>query len=183
MTDLPPGRALDVGAGEGADALWLAERGWQVTASDISSRALDRIRAEAQRRGLDVRTLHRDANEPAGFADETYDLVSLQYGSFQRTPEQRGLRNLLDAVAVGGTLLVVGHDLTWLQQPSDPAEQTRMYDPEAYVGIDEIATAITASDDWRVDVNETRPRPPGAISTHHVDDVVLRAVRLNHRNE
>ncbi|MCZ7418650.1 FAD-dependent oxidoreductase [Verrucosispora sp. WMMA2121] len=182
-TDLPPGRALDVGAGEGADALWLAERGWQVTASDVSGRALDRIRAEAERRGLDVRTLHRDANDPAAFADETYDLVSLQYGSFQRTPEQRGLRNLLDAVAVGGTLLVVGHDLTWLQQPSDPAEQTPMYDPQAYVGIDDIVAEITASDDWRIDVHETRPRPPGAISTHHVNDVVLRAVRLDHRKE
>ncbi|NGM14072.1 FAD-dependent oxidoreductase [Verrucosispora sioxanthis] len=182
-TDLPPGRALDVGAGEGADALWLAERGWQVTASDVSGRALDRIRAEAERRGLDVRTLHRDANDPAAYADETYDLVSLQYGSFQRTPEQRGLRNLLDAVAVGGTLLVVGHDLTWLEQPSDPGEQTRMYDPQAYVGIDEIAAALTASGDWRVAVNESRPRPPGAISTHHVNDVVLRAVRLDHRKE
>ncbi|MDG4782338.1 FAD-dependent oxidoreductase [Micromonospora sp. WMMD961] len=180
VADLPPGRALDVGAGEGADALWLAERGWQVTASDVSATALDRIRAEAERRGLDVRTLHRDANDPAAYADQTYDLVSLQYGSFQRTPEQRGLRNLLDAVAVGGTLLVVGHDLSWLQQPADPGEQTHMYDPQAYVGIDEIAAAITASGDWRVDVNETRPRPPGAISTHHVSDVVLRAVRLDH---
>jgi hypothetical protein len=154
-----------------------------VTASDVSSRALDRIGAEARRRGLDVRTLHRDANDPAAFADETHDLVSLQYGSVQRTPEQRGLRNLLDAVAVGGTLLVVGHDLTWLQQPLDPGEQTRMYDPEAYVGIDEIAAEITVSDDWRIDMNETRPRPPGAISTHHVNDVVLRAERLDHRKE
>ncbi|WBB53667.1 FAD-dependent oxidoreductase [Verrucosispora sp. WMMD573] len=181
-TDLPPGRALDIGAGEGADALWLAERGWQVTASDVSSRALGRIRAEAERRGLDVRTLHRDANEPAAYADETYDLVSLQYGSFQRTPEQRGLRNLLDAVAVGGTLLVVSHDLTGLE-PADPAEQTRMYDPQAYVGIDDIAAEIAASGDWRVDVHETRPRPPGAISTHHVNDIVLRAVRLDRHRE
>ncbi|MGA4686960.1 hypothetical protein [Micromonospora sp. AB353] len=79
--------------------------------------------------------------------------------------------------------VVVGHDLTWLQQPSDPGEQTRMYDPQAYVGIDEIAAAIAASGEWRIDVNETRPRPPGAISTHHVDDVVLRAVRLDHRRK
>ncbi|MEV0005805.1 hypothetical protein AB0H28_26470 [Micromonospora sp. NPDC050980] len=64
-------------------------------------------------------------------------------------------------MAVGGILLVVGHDLTWLQQPSDPGEQTRMYDPQAHVGIAEIAAATTASKDWRVDVNETRPRPPG----------------------
>ncbi len=110
--------------------------------------------------------------------EEGYDLVSLQYGSFQRTPEQRGLRNLLGAVAVGGTLLVVSHDLSWLDTAPDPAEQTRMYDPEAYVGIDDVAAALAASDDWRVEVHETRPRPAGAASTHHVADVVLRAVRV-----
>jgi thioredoxin reductase/SAM-dependent methyltransferase len=173
-----PGRALDVGAGEGGDAIWLAEQGWQVTASDVSGNALGRIRSAAVQRGVEVRTLHRDANAPAAYGDDVYDLVSLQYGSFQRTPDQRGLRNLLGAVAVGGTLLVVSHDLSWLDTPLDPAEQTRMYDPEAYVGIDDIAAALFASQEWRVEVHETRPRPAGAASAHHVHDVVLRAVRL-----
>jgi SAM-dependent methyltransferase len=173
-----PGRALDIGAGEGGDAIWLAEQGWRVTAADVSGNALARIRAAAAQRGVEVRTLHRDANAPAGYDGETYDLVSLQYGSFQRTPEQCGLRNLLGAVAVGGTLLVVGHDLSWLDEPVDPAEQTRMYDPAAYVGIDDVAAALFASEEWRVEVHETRPRPAGAASGHHVHDVVLRAVRL-----
>jgi thioredoxin reductase/SAM-dependent methyltransferase len=176
--DLPPGRALDVGAGEGADALWLAERGWQVTANDISAAALARVADEAARRGLAVTTLRGDANDLDAFGSASYDLVSLQYGSFTRTPEQRGLRNVLAAVAPGGTLLVVHHDLTPLQHPVDVATQTRMYDPAAFVGVDAFAAALADDPDWTVELHETRPRPPGAVSTHHVDDVVLRARRL-----
>lgn len=178
VTGLTPGRALDVGAGEGADALWLAEHGWKVTATDISGNALARVRAEAEYRGLAIDLLRSDINAPAPFGTETFDLVSLQYGSFKRTPDQRGLRSLLDAVAPGGTLLVVHHDLTPVLEPMDAATQTRMYDPEAFVGVEEIAAVLTADPEtWHIEVHETRPRPPGAASTHHVPDVVLRATR------
>jgi SAM-dependent methyltransferase len=177
VESLAPGRALDVGAGEGADAIWLAEHGWQVTASDISANALERVGAEADRRGAAVELLHRDADALDAYEPGAFDLVSLQYGSFHRTPDGRGLRNLLGAVAPGGTLLVVAHDLTPLQQPTDVATQTRMYDPAAYVGIEEIATAVAADPAWTVEVHETRPRPVGAASTHHVDDVIFRARR------
>lgn len=167
-----------MGAGEGGDALWLAERGWSVTAVDVSANALARLRTESQRRGVEVRTLVRDANAPAPYGDERFDLVSLQYGSFPRTPEQRGLRSLLDAVAAGGTLLVVGHEPSWTHETIDVAEQTRMYDPAAFVGVDEIAAALAADPAWRVELHETRPRPAGAATGHHVHDVVLRAVRV-----
>jgi thioredoxin reductase/SAM-dependent methyltransferase len=180
--DLAPGRALDVGAGEGADALWLAERGWEVTATDIAGNALARVAAEAGRRGLTVRCLRGDANDPDAFGNETYDLVSLQYGSFHRTPDRRGLRNLLGAVADGGTLLVVGHDLSPLRHPVDVSAQTRMFDPGAYVGVDEIAAALDDAAAWQVELHETRPRPPGAATTHHVEDVVLRARRVAGHN-
>ncbi|MFE0094210.1 FAD-dependent oxidoreductase [Streptomyces sp. NPDC059015] len=178
VSALAPGRALDVGTGEGADALWLAELAMNLTATDISGNALARVRAEAERRGLAVDLVRGDANDPAPFGGETFDLVSLQYGSFKRTPDQRGLRSLLAAVAPGGTLLVVHHDLSPLHDPVDVATQTRMYDPEAFVGVDEFAAALTAEPDtWHVEIHETRPRPSGAASTHHVDDVVLRATR------
>lgn len=176
---LPLGRVLDVGAGEGGDALWLAERGWQVTASDISSRALARLEREAETRGLTVRTWCVDANSLQPYGGEEFDLVSLQYGSFGRTPDGRGVRSLLDAVAPGGTLLVVSHDPVWGRELIDPAEHTRMYDPDAYVGVDEIAEALAAREGWRIEVHETRPRPAGAVSDHHVADVVLRAVRTS----
>src|SRR5690606_33256030 len=74
-TDLAPGRALDVGAGEGGDAIWLAEQGWRVTASDVSQRALARVGAEADRRGLSVELLHVDANAHEAFDDAGFDLV------------------------------------------------------------------------------------------------------------
>ncbi|MGF1651992.1 MAG: methyltransferase domain-containing protein, partial [Actinomycetales bacterium] len=171
------GRALDVGAGEGADALWLAEQGWEVTACDISGNALARLQGEADRRGLRVRCRRVDANHPDAFEGDTFDLVSVQYGSFHRTPDQRGLGNLLGAVAPGGTLLVVGHDLSPLRQPHDATTQTRMFDPDAYVGVDEVVTAVRGTPGWTVEIHETRPRPPGAASTHHIDDVVLRVGR------
>ncbi|MDZ8201222.1 bifunctional NAD(P)/FAD-dependent oxidoreductase/class I SAM-dependent methyltransferase [Microbacterium sp. SSW1-59] len=178
VTDLTPGRALDVGTGEGADALWLAERGWTVTATDVSSRALGRLDDEAARRGVQVRTLHVDANGIRPYGEDRFDLVSLQYGSFTRTPDGRGLRNLVDAVAPGGTLLVVAHDMAWAYEELDPAETTRLFDPAAFVGVAHIAEALAADGGWRLDVHETRPRPAGAISHNHVEDVVLRAVRV-----
>ncbi len=175
--DIAPGRALDVGAGEGGDAVWLAEQGWKVTATDISAHALERVAAEAGRRGLSIDCLHRDANESDAFDAGAFDLVSMQYGAIHRTPDRRALHNLFGAVAPGGTLLVVGHDPAPMRAPIAVDTQTRMFDPDAYLGIDEIGAALAADPDWDVEVHETRPRPPGAISTHHVDDVVLRARR------
>lgn len=175
---MPAGRALDVGAGEGGDAVWLAEQGWRVTASDISERALSRVGEEARRRGLDVDLLHADANGLDPFPAQAFDLVSAQYASLPRTPDARGVRNLLAAVAPGGTLLVVSHDLEPLRTPVDVDAQSRPFDPDAYVRVEDVAAALAASSKWDVEVHETRPRPPGAASaSHHVDDVVLRARR------
>jgi thioredoxin reductase/SAM-dependent methyltransferase len=111
ITGLVPGRALDVGAGEGGDAIWLAEQGWQVTASDISQRALDRIAGAADSRGLGVECRRTDANALDAFPHRSFDLVTAHYASIPRTPDDRGARSIIDAVAAGGTLLVVSHDL------------------------------------------------------------------------
>ena len=175
---LPPGRALDVGAGEGGDAVWLAEQGWHVTASDISQRALDRVAAEAERRGLHIARLHADANARRPFEPRAFDLVSAQYASIPRTPDARAVRNLLGAVAPGGTLLVVSHDLEPMRAPIDTGAHSRAFDPDAYVRIDDVAAALADSSEWEIEAHDTRPRPPGAASaSHHVDDVVLRARR------
>jgi thioredoxin reductase/SAM-dependent methyltransferase len=175
----PPARALDVGAGEGGDALWLAARGWTVTASDISARALDRIEAEAARRGLRVGLHHADANGLAAFPAEAFDLVLAMYASIPRTPDDRGVHNLLAAVAPGGVLLVVSHDLEPMRAPVDTTTHSRAFDPDAYVRTDDVAAALSAAPGWEVELHERRPRPPGAAAAaaHHVDDVVLRARR------
>lgn len=175
---LTPGRALDVGAGEGGDAVWLAERGWQVTANDISARALDRVQAEAQRRGLTIETSHADVNALAPFDGATFDLVTAHYASIPRTPDRRAVRNLLDAVAPGGVLLVVSHDLEPMRAPIDTSYTSRAFDPDAYVRVEDVAAALADDPNWEVEVNETRPRPPGAASGHHVDDVVLRVTAI-----
>ena len=177
----PPARALDVGAGEGGDALWLAERGWTVTASDISARALDRIEAEAASRGLRVDLHHADANALGAFPAEAFDLVLAMYASIPRTPDDRGVHNLLDAVAPGGVLLVVSHDLEPMRAPVDTRTHSRAFDPDAYVRTEDVADALAASPSFEVEVHERRPRPPGAAeaASHHVDDVVLRARRVS----
>jgi thioredoxin reductase/protein-L-isoaspartate O-methyltransferase len=183
VSGLAPGRALEVGAGEGGDALWLAEQGWRVTANDISQRALDRAEAEARRRGLPIECRRGDANALDVFETAGFDLVSAQYASIPRTPDGRGVRNLLDAVAPGGTLLVVSHDLEPMRAPTDGAH-SRPFDPDAYVRVDDVAAALAGSPGWDVEVYEKRPRPPGAASaSHHVDDVVLRARRRAGRRD
>jgi len=174
---LTPGRALDVGAGEGGDAVWLAEQGWKVTASDISQRALDRVAGEAERRGLQIECHRADANALDPFEHEAFDLVSAQYASIPRTPDGRGVGNLLDAVAPGGTLLVVGHDLEPMRIPIDTRVQSRPFDPDAYVRVDDVVTVVAGSPQWEIEVHEKRPRPAGAASAHHVEDIVLRARR------
>lgn len=175
---LTPGRALDVGAGEGGDAFWLAEQGWAVTATDISELALARIAGEAERRGASVECRHADANALDAFDAGAFDLVSAQYASIPRTPDDRAVRNLLGAVAPGGTLLVVGHDLEPMRAPVDTLVDSRPFDPDAYVRVDDIVAVLADSPGWDIEVHEKRPRPSGAASaSHHVDDIVLRARR------
>lgn len=169
VVDLPPGQALDVGCGEGADALWLAERGWRVTAVDVSQVALERAAREAGGHGVAWTRADLSATAPPAAA---FDLVSAQYFPLRREPDHTALRGLLAAVAPGGTLLFVSHDLADLAPDPD-----RGFDPSDYYHPHEIAGLL--DDGWVVLVDETRPRttppPPG---THHVNDTVLRAKRL-----
>jgi len=171
---LAPGSALDVGCGEGADAIWLAEHGWRVTAADISAVALERGAARARVVGAEVvqriTWLHADLTEgvPA-----SYDLVSAQF--MHLLPEQREplYRRLAESVAPGGTLLVVGH------HPSDlRGSVPRPPVPELFFTASEIAASLPPAD-WVIVVDEARARPtvdPDGRTTT-VCDAVLRARR------
>ncbi|RMB80220.1 bifunctional 2-polyprenyl-6-hydroxyphenol methylase/3-demethylubiquinol 3-O-methyltransferase UbiG [Streptomyces shenzhenensis] len=169
ITDLPPGRALDVGCGEGADALWLARRGWQVTAVDISDIALHRAATAATGVNGRVAWVRADLTTTPPTA-AAFDLVSVHYFPLRRRPGHTALHGLLNAVAPGGTLLFATHaraDLT-------PRED---FDPADYYQPDDIAQLLDAT--WNVLINETRPRAaPAHAGTHHTHDTVLRAVRL-----
>src|SRR5258708_4465316 len=108
--NLTPGTALDAGAGEGGDAFWLAAQGWKVTAADISRVALERAAKHASERGLSITWLHTDlAKVPA---PGTYDLVTAHFLHVPKSDQQPLFAHLAAAVAPGGTLLVVGHDLS-----------------------------------------------------------------------
>jgi SAM-dependent methyltransferase len=167
---LPPGRALDVGCGEGADAIWLAGRGWRVTGLDVSQVALDRGEAVALREGVQVDWVCADlaaARLPPG----GYDLVSLQYPALPSASAEESIGALLDAVAPGGTLVVVGHT-----DVDSELARSHGVDPADYVQPDDVVARLRTG--WDVEMLEERERdaPPG-VSSHHRRDLVLRARR------
>ncbi|MGA5494763.1 class I SAM-dependent methyltransferase [Streptomyces cinereoruber] len=174
VADLSPGRALDVGCGEGADAIWLARSGWDVTALEVSGVALARAAAHARDAGADVRWVHAGLAE-AALPPGSFDLVSAQYPALLRTPDAAAERALLDAVAPGGVLLLVHHAG---MDEHRPEREDDAFDPADYVWPSMVAALL--GDDWRIEVDEERPRvvPEGGAGAHHTDDVVLRARRL-----
>ncbi|RFA21148.1 class I SAM-dependent methyltransferase [Subtercola boreus] len=177
-TSLNPGRVLDVGCGEGADALWLSEQGWQVTALDVSKVALDRAESEAAARGQHVTWLHAGLLE-AGIEPGSFDLVSAQYPALARTAGDLAEHALLDAVAPGGTLLVVHHP----RATTDEAAK-HGFDPDDYVSPANVRALLDATlaahpGDWVIELDETRPRHVASgAGAHHTEDIVLRARRL-----
>lgn len=128
LADLPPGRALDVAAGEGRNSIWLAERGWRVTAVDFSRAGLEKGQALQARheRGPDLRIdwVCADAltYEPG---PEPFDLVVLAYLQLPAEQRQVAVRRSFDALADSGTFFLVAHDSTNLTEgtggPPDPA--------------------------------------------------------------
>ncbi|MGV9271450.1 class I SAM-dependent methyltransferase [Kitasatospora sp. NPDC003701] len=169
---LAPGRVLDVGCGEGADAVWLARGGWDVTALEVSGVALERAAGHARNAGVTVRWVHAGLAE-AMLPPASFDLVSAQYPALLRTPDAAAERALLAAVAPGGVLLLVHHALADDHRANDGG-----FDPADYVWPSTVAALL--DDDWEVEVDERRPRvvPDSGAGAHHADDLVLRARRL-----
>lgn len=131
---LEPGTALVLAAGQGRNAVWLAEQGWRVTALDFSGVALERAAAAAAEAGVDLTVEQADLLEwePAG----TFDLVTLVFLHLPVAERHRVWRSAAGAVAPGGRLLVVGHDSRNLE--------------EGYGGPSRGAVLYTASEAARV---------------------------------
>jgi SAM-dependent methyltransferase len=174
---LTPGTALDVGSGEGADAIWLAQHGWDVTGVDISEVALERAAENAAKVGQDVAARIAWLREDVLAWDpgrERYDLVSAQYMHLAKPARTELFGRLARAVAVGGTLLIAAH------HPSD-LETTvpRPPMPERFYTADEIASGLDAGE-WDILTSAAAPRPAtdpeGQTVTVH--DTVLVARRL-----
>ncbi len=115
VAGLAPGRALDLACGEGRNALWLAGRGWQVTAVDFSAVGLEKARRLAAERGLGLVLVEADVIEWEPLA-ASFDLVIVMYLHLPAGARHRALRRAASALAPGATLLVVGHDSTNLTE-------------------------------------------------------------------
>jgi ubiquinone/menaquinone biosynthesis C-methylase UbiE len=166
-TGLTPGRALDVGCGEGGDVLWLASQGWQATGLDWSSVALGRAAEHAAAAGLTERVswVQGDVGSwppPAA----SFELVTAHF--LHPTAEELPgvLTRLASAVVPGGTLLWVGH-------PHD-AERAAMWGGDRFARAADAAAHLDPTE-WEVLVADLRPRPDG--EGHHAADEVLRARR------
>jgi SAM-dependent methyltransferase len=171
VAELDPGRALDVGCGEGADAIWLARRGWTVTAVDVSAVAIGRAREAAERVGVDVEWVSGDALQTP-FPARSFDLISLQYPALPKAAGEDAVRRLLDAVRPGGLLLAVYHDLDHEHREHMKAKG---FDPADFVGADEIAVLLR--DDFVIELHAVSPRIDPPPDTQHIADVVVRARR------
>ncbi|PZE88670.1 cyclopropane-fatty-acyl-phospholipid synthase family protein [Curtobacterium sp. MCBD17_008] len=146
--------ALDLGSGEGGDALWLAAQGWRVTAVDIAPNALDRGRAEAERAGLGDRVRWVQADLAAWDTDDRFDLVSASFlHSSVSFPRAAVLRRATTFVAPGGRLLVIGH----AGSPSWAAHEEHAH-AEPLVGPGEQVSQLALGAGWTVEVAELRTR-------------------------
>lgn len=169
---LAPGRALDVAAGEGRNAVWLAEQGWDVTAVDFSPVGVETGRKVARRRGVDVDWRVQDATrwQPD---PQAFDLVLVIYLQLPGDERRAAHRLAASAVTPGGTLLVVGHDRDNLEHgiggPPDPA---------LLLTADEVVsdlegTGLVVREAGQV----TRPVPDPDGGTAHAIDCLVRADR------
>lgn len=176
VADLPPGTAVDVACGEGGDALWLAGRGWRVTAVDLAQTALDRVDAAAAQAGPEVAARVRTVRADVGTwvpGDDRYDLVTSHFLHLPPADRAHAFGRMAGAVAPGGTLLVVAHHASDLETTAGRPDV-----PELFFEPEDVVAALEPGD-WEVLVAEARPRqtvdPDGREIT--IRDTVVRARR------
>ncbi len=165
------GRALDLACGEGRNAIWLAKRGWQVTAVDYSSVAVERARRLAREQQIDVEWIEGDvtAVEPSAGA---FALVVIAYLHLPPEERRRVLGHAASALAPGGTLFLIGHAVRNLTEGyGGPQRAEVLWDPE--VVRSELASLGLAID-RAVHVRRPVETPEGM---REAIDVIVRAER------
>ncbi|MFI0356374.1 class I SAM-dependent methyltransferase [Actinomadura sp. 9N407] len=175
VTGMTPGRALDLGSGEGADAIWLAQQGWRVTGTDISGVALDRAAGHARDADVDALIEWRRHDLGESFPEGEWDLVSAQFlHTPGEMPREKILRAAAAAVAPGGVLLIVGH----ASGPSWDHEHHDMHFPTT----DEVLLSLELPEgQWEVLRSEEHERVqtgPDGQPGHRTDNTLkLRRLR------
>lgn len=165
---LPAGHALDLACGEGRNAIWLAERRWTVTAVDFSAVALERARRLAAERGTTVDFRQEDLTTWVPPA-RTFDLVAVLYLHLTSDDLARVHQRAADAVAPGGTLVILGHDRRNVAEGhGGPQDPDRLLVP---------ATVRRQVEGLRVTVAATIERPVDADPPTTALDTYLRATR------
>jgi SAM-dependent methyltransferase len=172
-SSVKPGRALDLGCGEGGDAMWLAEHGWDVVAVDISETALQRAAADAGARGLDGRIEFQQHDLSESFPVGTFDLVSAQFlHSMAALDRPRILRQAADAVEADGLLMIVDHS-------GPPPWASKLDHHHEFPSADEVVQSLNLdAAQWErlraeaVDRETTGPNGEAATLTDNV--IVLR---------
>ncbi|WP_349268514.1 tRNA 5-carboxymethoxyuridine methyltransferase [Mycolicibacterium parafortuitum] len=175
VAPLTPGRALDLGCGEGGDSLWLAEHGWDVVGVDISETALGRAAEEAGKRGLTERVRFVQTNLSESFPEGVFDLVSAQFlQSMVHLDRERIFAAATRALAVGGVLIVVDHAAAPPWAPPEVHEHR-------FSTLDEVLESIDLGDGawerFRVEVVERDAvGPDGQAGVLSDNLIVLRRV-------
>jgi SAM-dependent methyltransferase len=171
VSDLSPGRALDLGCGEGGDAIWLAKQGWQATGVDISETAVGRATAAARKDGVENQVRFVAANLATWTSEDMYELVA---ASFLQSPVELPrvdiLRRIAQQVVPGGRLLVVAH------AAMPPWGRSGGHHHEFVSPSDEVASL--GLDGWTTEIAEIRSReatgPNGEKATLEDTVVLLR---------
>lgn len=167
---LVPGTAVDLGAGEGRNAIWLAEKGWDVTAVDFSNVGMDKGRRLAKERGVEVRWVVEDLLDfdppSSGF-----DLVIIFYVHLSGAGRERLLRRARGALRQGGTLLIVGHDRSNLVEGVGGPQ-----DPEVLLDAAEVVASLSG---LRVEKAERVLRPVIGAERDAVDTLVRATRRVS----
>ncbi|MFY9920572.1 MAG: class I SAM-dependent methyltransferase [Mycobacterium sp.] len=171
VADLPPGRALDLGCGEGADAVWLAERGWNVVAVDVSETALGRAREAASSRGVSDRIEFVQLDLSDGFPDGTFDLVSSQFlHSTIRLDRTMILAKAARAIRPGGLLVIVDHG-------SAPPWVSKLDHHHEFPSVEEVVAELDLSADEfervRVEAVERQAVGPEGQERPWMDNVIV----------
>lgn len=179
---LRPGTAIEAGCGAGAEAIWLASQGWQVTAVDIAAEALERAAPRAVAAGVEDRITWYRADLSTWRPDGRFDLVTTHY-AHPEIPQLDFYERIADWVAPGGTLFIVGH-LHQGEHGHGHGSTGHGHHHDAHPPADASATAAAISrrlgpEKWGIvtaDEGSREMRGPGGrvVAVH---DVVVRAVR------